>query len=289
MISVVIPTFNRQQTLERSVRSVLDQTYRDLELWVVDDGSTDGTEALVASIEDPRLHYYRVPRQGGACRARNQGVTLARGEWVAFQDSDDAWHPEKLAVQMAMLEKTGADACFCAMDRHGYGNRAQQMSPRLKAGLVPRAHLVRDSVVSTQTLVARRDLLLERPFDPEMPRLQDFEWVLAVSDRASFAFCPEPLVDVYLQNDSITASGNAKMADAYRRIFSAHAELQELFPRESAYLLRVSSMRFGKEEAVAMLARAQELAPTWHTALLKRLVERDARPSPVLSALYYWK
>ena len=96
MISVVIPTYNPAQTIRMAVDSVLNQTYRDIELIIVDDASTDGTQDVVTQIADDRIRYLRLEQRSGACNARNIGALSARGEFISFQDSDDKWHLDKL-------------------------------------------------------------------------------------------------------------------------------------------------------------------------------------------------
>lgn len=99
-VSVVIPAHNAGRFLPDSLRSVLDQSWPDLECIVLDDGSTDDTPAVVRSFDDERLRYHRVD-QGGVARARNTGMELARGEWVALLDADDVWHADKLRRQLS--------------------------------------------------------------------------------------------------------------------------------------------------------------------------------------------
>lgn len=103
-VSVVIPTYNRAALLGRSIRSVLGQSYKDFELIVIDDGSTDETSHVVADFADPRIRYLPLPHNTGAGAARNAGVRVARGKFLAFQDSDDEWLPSKLAKQISAFE-----------------------------------------------------------------------------------------------------------------------------------------------------------------------------------------
>ena len=84
---------------------------------VVDDASTDGTEELFREISDPRVKYLRYEENHGACYARNYGAERSDGELIAFQDSDDTWHPDKLEKQVRFLEETQVDMCFCGMNR----------------------------------------------------------------------------------------------------------------------------------------------------------------------------
>ncbi len=101
-VSVIIPTYNRAALVAEAVASVLAQTWRDFEVLVVDDGSTDGTIEALAPYAS-RLRLLRRESRGGVSAARNTGIKAARGEWLAFLDSDDLWLPEKLSRQMAYL------------------------------------------------------------------------------------------------------------------------------------------------------------------------------------------
>lgn len=96
MVSVIIPSYNRENTIVRAVNSVLNQTYKDIEVIVVDDCSKDRTLELLSSIKDERLKFFKLEKNSGACVARNFGIEKANGEFIAFQDSDDEWLPEKL-------------------------------------------------------------------------------------------------------------------------------------------------------------------------------------------------
>lgn len=101
LVSVIIPTYNRVRTLPAAIDSVLNQTYKNLELIVMDDGSEDGTEQYVRNIADPRIRYRKSERNMGPSAARNNGAKLAAGEYLAFQDSDDEWMPDKLEKRCA--------------------------------------------------------------------------------------------------------------------------------------------------------------------------------------------
>src|SRR5215813_2432040 len=104
LVSVVVPTFNRAYCIENTINSALSQTYDHLELIVIDDGSSDGTEELILSKygADPRVRYVFQPN-GGVSNARNHGIRLARGGFIALLDSDDLWEPWKLELQVAVM------------------------------------------------------------------------------------------------------------------------------------------------------------------------------------------
>ena len=205
-VSVVLPAFNRVASIGDAIDSVLRQTWADFELIVVDDGSTDGTRAAAEAIEDPRLRVLSTGDNRGPSGARNAGVAAARGTWVAFQDSDDSWLPEKLARQMARLTEPGADwvAAYCGMAI--VGNVIKTGRGRVRVRYIPNPEiedvegdihlrLLRSSLVSTQMLVARRDALQAiGGFDEALFALEDWDLALRLSRQGPFAFVDEPLV-----------------------------------------------------------------------------------------------
>lgn len=219
-----------------AVKSVLQQSFTDFELLVVDDGSTDGTMGQLAEITDPRLQLLSNPRNMGASAARNTGIRAARGDWVAFQDSDDEWLPQKLAKQMARLAAVPKDviACYCGMAIVG----APESTPGARTTLryIPEetisqadgnlsAQLLAGSFISTQTLVVRRNTLVEiGGFDEALPALEDWDCVIRLSLRGIFAFVDEPLVLQYFSDNSITRSREKRM-QALSSILAKHHTL----------------------------------------------------------------
>lgn len=103
-VSAIIPTHNRQELVTEAIQSVLAQSYRDFEIIVVDDGSTDSTRSVVQAFTDPRLRYIH-QENAGLAAARNTGIRAARGDFVAFLDDDDVWFPEKLSWQVTVLQR----------------------------------------------------------------------------------------------------------------------------------------------------------------------------------------
>src|ERR1700733_3783442 len=109
-VSVVIPTWNRAASIERAVRSALNQTHSVLEILVCDDGSTDDTKAILSSIGNEKIKFIEGTHAGRPAIPRNRGIALAKGNWIAFLDSDDAWLPEKIERQIAALTKSNCSA-----------------------------------------------------------------------------------------------------------------------------------------------------------------------------------
>lgn len=116
IVSVILPTYNRATLVTRAIESVLGQEFADLELIVVDDGSTDETSQVISKIDDQRLRYMYFEQNRGETFARNQGIQQARGELIAQMDSDDLWYPQKTAFQVDLFTKYKyLDLIFCNM------------------------------------------------------------------------------------------------------------------------------------------------------------------------------
>ncbi|MBI1755472.1 glycosyltransferase family 2 protein, partial [Candidatus Azambacteria bacterium] len=112
-VSVVIPTHNRPQLLQRAIASVLAQTFQDVEIIVVDDGKEKSAEHIVHGFHDLRIVYCADKKEQGGAAARNVGIVRAKGDFIAFLDDDDEWLENKLQIQMSSFEKTPQDVGFC--------------------------------------------------------------------------------------------------------------------------------------------------------------------------------
>lgn len=107
LVSIIMPSYNTAKYISDSINSVLTQTYTNWELLIVDDCSTDNTDEILASLRDNRIRYYKNEKNSGAAISRNRALREAKGKWVAFLDSDDLWHPEKLEKQIRFMEENG--------------------------------------------------------------------------------------------------------------------------------------------------------------------------------------
>ncbi len=211
LVSIVLPTHNRAGVVGRSIRTVLDQSFKDIELIVVDDASTDETAEVVRDIDDPRLTYIQHPYQQGANVARNTGILATRGKYVAFQDSDDEWFPDKLSAQLNAMKSMGnrASIAFCKFWRIiGKKSEIIPRSNRLSGdGLFDvHAELLKGNFITTQTLLIERNLLMAvGKFDESLRRLQDWDLVLRLSAKSPFLFVDQPLVRAFIGEDSISS------------------------------------------------------------------------------------
>ncbi|HPC65278.1 MAG TPA: glycosyltransferase family A protein [Anaerohalosphaeraceae bacterium] len=159
-VSVIIPTYNQSRLLKETVGSVLAQTLSDLEVIVVDDGSTDNTQEVVSQIPDARIRYYYTPNRGVSA-ARNYGLTRAAGQYIAFLDHDDLWPDNFLEVMVRSLEKnTDYGLVYCPVTL-AYPDGRRELSYKIhtcKSGWVAPA-LFKSGFVWTSAAVMRRDVL----------------------------------------------------------------------------------------------------------------------------------
>jgi glycosyltransferase involved in cell wall biosynthesis len=225
-VSVVLPTWNRAATLPRAIASVLDQTHRDLELIVVDDGSTDATPELVASLAEPRLRYLRLERNRGQAVARNTGIAAATAALVGFQDSDDVWMPDKLERQVAALRQHPELAgVYSDMRRHQADGQVLAMAaPDLVVGRCfdERPSLYQTYGLGIQSCLLRKAVLVAAGgFRKDMKCFEDLELLLRLTRRHRLQRIPLPLVD-YIE----TASSVSKNGEEDRR---ARAVLLRLY------------------------------------------------------------
>ena len=205
LVSVIIPTYNRGRLILNSVTSVLNQTYKNIELIVVDDCSTDDTEKTVKSIDDSRIKYIKLEKNSGACVARNKGIEISRGEFIAFNDSDDLWLPEKINSQLDFLYENNAEISFCKMECRTPENNFIHNFPNIEFDRkISYKDLLKYNSASTQTIFGKTDCFKEIIFDATMPRLQDWDEVLRLSQKFSVFYQNKILVHTFFQKDSIS-------------------------------------------------------------------------------------
>ncbi|MBW1851643.1 MAG: glycosyltransferase family 2 protein [Deltaproteobacteria bacterium] len=194
-VSVIIPTFNRATKVVRAISSTLNQTYRDLEIIVVDDGSTDGTKKLVARFID-QIKYITHSGNFGVSSARNTGIRRSNAPFIAFLDSDDYWMPEKLEMQINYFE-THAQAQACQTEEI-WIRRGQRVNPR-KKHLKPSGDIFEPSLklclVSPSAVMLRRSLLEEVGFfDEGLPVCEDYDLWLRIACRYPVYLIKQPLI-----------------------------------------------------------------------------------------------
>jgi glycosyltransferase involved in cell wall biosynthesis len=210
LISVLVPTYNRLELLRGAVASVSAQTYGGWELVVVDDGSTDGTLEWLSGLTDPRIRWIALPRSGNLGVVRNRALAEARGEWIAFLDSDDAFERDKLEIQLAALRADPSHGwsytAVARVDGSGQPVPDGDIRPwRPISGWILKELLRFDALVDTPTVMVRRDVL-ERvgTFDEGLSESQDYELLFRLAEASPAIAVPEPLTRKRIHSGSLS-------------------------------------------------------------------------------------
>ena len=284
-VTVILPVYNRSGSLEDSMRSVLNQSFRDLELIVVDDASTEDLRPIVAAVADPRVRYIRQARNGGASVARNAGLAAAKGEYIAFQDSDDLWLPGKLKAQMAMLQAapadvgvvTGSKVLYGSGPDGSYGVGKVSMRPPPASILKPGEDQVRkylvENRISLQNALFKRDCYPSPIWFDDVTRSNaDWAFTAHLAQHTRILESPDPVVMAFSSPDSISRLKKTK-AIGLIRIVKRNRAVYERYPAEYAAILwRIGRIlgRAGKRRmARKFYLRALRLSPGLLLKLLR--------------------
>ncbi len=196
-ISVIIPTFNRINALQQALDSVMMQTYQPMEVIVVDDGSTDNTKSKLHN-NYPNIKYHYQKNQG-VSSARNTGLKIASGDWIALLDSDDQWLPEKLEKQQqALCDQTGLKICHTEEIWIRNGVRVNPMKKHVKKGGNIFQHCLPLCAISPSSVIIHRSVFEDvGNFDETYPACEDYEMWLRITAKYPVLFIQEPLIKKY--------------------------------------------------------------------------------------------
>jgi len=278
-ISAILPTFNREKVLALSIDSVLTQTFQDWELIVVDDRSTDGTEALVRAYADPRIRYVANTGRRGSAGARNFGISLAQAPVLAFHDAGDEWLPRKLETQLSALDglPPAVGVVYSPMIWLYWDGSKKDLVPPVfsaeESGTWRRA-LGRGvgGVYLQAALVRRAAFDAVGGFDEDLNRWVDLDFFMRVARDFRFQFVPGPVAVYHEMEGGISNNADA-MLDAYCKI------------------MRKFEKDFGGDPdllAPHQRAVARGLAPTRHSAFARRVLLDLIRSGRALPVDWVW-
>lgn len=238
-VSIGLPTYNRAKLLRRAIDSIVSQSFNDFELIVVDDGSTDNTKGVVASYNDSRIRCVLHEKNRGLMTSRNTALQESRGEYIAFQDSDDSWHPDFLKENVAILEKAteNVGGVYSRIEKK-YFNGKKFLFPGIQdilvSGNLLEAFLGGGYLVTLQAFVMKRTCLdVMGVFDEDFRVFGDAEFIIRFAEHFEFAFNPNMRAYLEVQKDSISRNKQNRL-EARKRIFEKHRNLFEQYPREKA-------------------------------------------------------
>lgn len=209
-ISVIIPTYNREKYIKKAIESVLDQEgqgigYKLGEIIVVDDGSTDDTETLVSRIADGRIRFHKMETNSGAGAARNKGVSIANGDWVAFQDSDDVWDCRKLAKQVDYLNEN-PDVSMVSHPIKAVFDDGREITTSVQNAENMVSILAERNLFDTPTMLLKRECFIALGgFNTELKALEDWEFALRFADKYKIGMVPEVLIESEMISDGVSS------------------------------------------------------------------------------------
>jgi len=261
LISIIIPTYNHSRYLGRALQSIHDQTYRNWEVIIVDNHSTDDTFDVVKKFDDPRVSYLKIHNGGIIAASRNMGINAARGNWLAFLDSDDWWSADKLEICSKYIDDNldlihhDLDVVY---DQPGFFNRRLTCSRQLKPPMLEDL-LIKGNAIVNSTVIVRKKLLKKIggiSEDKNMVASEDYNtWLRIATVTERFKYLPKSLGCYQVHSNGIS------QRDMSKSNYAAIAEFKDqLTPDqlcETEKLLSYLSGRFNylkKEYASAELA-----------------------------------
>lgn len=214
-VSVIVPVYNAGRFLEQTIMSVLSQDYADWELILVNDCSTDDSVDIIKRhCGDGRVRLVNMEKNSGAAAARNKGMDMARGRYIAFLDSDDIWQPQKLGQQIALMEESGLAFCFTEIETVDEAGAAKGRV-RLIPARVDYSYLLHKTVIATSSVVIDRDMTGRFAMPPRRSG-QDYATWLMLLRRVPYAFCiQEPLVKYRIVRHSLSSNKLASLKQVY--------------------------------------------------------------------------
>lgn len=219
MISIIIPTHNRSDLLQNAIRSVINQTYQDIEVIVVDDASIYDNKSFIDSF-DSRIIYYRYETNQGGNVCRNKGVKLSSGEFVAFLDDDDTWKPDKLQKQISLIQAKEIDLCYTGKSINMVGENLQVLSRRYsfakpKYSNLKKSIMRNNFIGTTSSIIIKKEKFLKvGGFDVNMSALQDYDFYIRfIHAGFNVVGIDEGLVDyfIYKKKNAISKSMEKKL------------------------------------------------------------------------------
>jgi glycosyltransferase involved in cell wall biosynthesis len=258
-VSVIIPVFNRREMLARAVRSALDQTHADLEIVVVDDGSTDDIKSVLDEFDDKRILYVRHERNRGTPAARNTGMRCAHGEYVGFLDSDDEWFKNKVERQLSDLTERGDryQISYHALDvLDDVSSRIVKRSTFSKKGVILHDALQSCCIGLMQMLIRKDDIARVGEFDERFWSHDDWDLLIRLSECYEFAYTDEILARLHFHNDvdgriseryEKCGYDRKLLYDLYKSIYGKHRRIHARHLSDLAGFVAISGDRLGAQ------------------------------------------
>lgn len=221
-VSIIIPTYNRASLIKKAVESLLNQTYKNIEILIIDDCSTDDTEKVIKYYRDDRIIYTKLEINQGAPAARNFGISKANGELIAFLDSDDRWESTKLEKQVKKLSEDKKIGVVYTGIKKISSSSTKLLLPQKRKNILNDL-LIGNCVGSTSTVLIRKDLLLKvGGFDLSFKSCQDWDLFIRLALITEFDYIQEPLVQYYEHDGERISTNSTSVVDGQVQIHQTY-------------------------------------------------------------------
>ena len=244
LVSIIMPTYNREKTIKRAIDSLINQTYQNIEIIIVDDGSSDNTVSIINQYKDKRIKLFVLKENMGANYARNLGLKEAKGEFITFQDSDDEAHLDKVEKLHGFLLNNKCDVVFCNVQVKKRNKFTSLIKKQINDNEIF-DKLLYGNFISMESLFGYKKVFVNESFDNELVRFHDWDLVIRLAKNYSLKHLNIVLENVYVQNDSITRNnskgvkGLQQILNKYNELFN-NKQLARLYCRIGMFLARDS-------------------------------------------------
>lgn len=234
LVSIITPVFNSAGYVSETILSVKRQTYSSWELLIVDDCSTDGTEQVVSkfSKDDKRIRYFRLEKNSGAGVARNKGIRESKGKYIAFLDSDDKWRPEKLSIQIAIMEEKNYDFTYTDYLILDQKNEKEIQFEAL-LDKVTYSDVIKFNYIACSTVIYNQKNL-GKVYMPDFRNRQDWALWIQLLKKTDTAYCIKQELTIYFRRKDSISSSKFKMVKYHWLIYRQFLEQKFI---KSLYLL----------------------------------------------------
>lgn len=268
LISVVIPMFNREKTIEECLNSICNQTYKNIEILVIDDCSSDNSKSIVNNYPDNRIKLIQLSQNSGAQVARNTGIVAAKGKWIAFNDSDDIWLEEKLEKQVKILKDNNFDKnlvlhsnCYC-FDQEK--NKKWIWSVPRTEGNCFELLLERPAPLFPTLLITKEALMRHGLLDEKVPSYQEWDTSINLSKDCTFIHMDEPLFTYVFHKGETISKNKRRDLDGFLYIINKYKSEMTQYGfydnHVNSLILRSIEFRlFGYAENILDLKKNQDM------------------------------
>ena len=291
LVSIVMPTYNRGNVIHKAINSVINQSYSNWELIIIDDGSTDNTKEVVRYYleKDLRIKFVSNSLNKGANACRNQGATLANGKYLAFIDSDNQWYKDKLIKQLEIIEDSSLNIDFVYSKEEVIDEKFVTIVPRRAYSMEElRKVLPLKNVVDTSTVLMKKAIFFSvGGFDENMPRFQDWELFFRIVVVYGYnGICVNEVLNKnILQSDSITKS-NKKLVDGILSMIKKHkAYLNDINLISSLF----SSANNEVSYTIQKIKELYEDDPSVMERIMEKLIFMKQNVQKQYDFLYQWQ